>query len=60
MPLMGTVGALEGQEELSLRSDELQAGEGSHGGGRAVPGTLISRGEGEMSGWLLTVEAAQG
>lgn len=29
VPLTGTVGALEGHEELSLRSDELQAGEGS-------------------------------
>lgn len=32
-------GALEGQEELSLRSDELsRLGKGPSGGGRAVPG----------------------
>lgn len=55
------VGALEGQE-LSLRSDELsRLGEGPSGGERAVPGPLISMwGEGEMSGWLLTVGVAQG
>ena len=49
MPLTGMVGALEGQEELSLRSDELsRLGKGPSGGERAVPGTLISMGgEGE-------------
>lgn len=43
------VGALEGQEELSLRSDELsRLGKGPSGGERAVPGNLISiGGEGE-------------
>lgn len=47
--MTGMVGALEGQEELSLRSDELsRLGKGPSGGGRAVPGTLISMwGEGE-------------
>lgn len=49
MPLTGMAGALEGQEELSLRSDELsRLGKGPSGGERAVPGTLISiGGEGE-------------
>lgn len=49
MPLTGMMGALEGQEELSLRSDELsRLGKGPSGGERAVPGTLISiGGEGE-------------
>lgn len=49
MPLTGTVGALEGQEELSLRSDELsRLGKGPSGGERAASGTLISLGgEGE-------------
>lgn len=49
MPLTGTVGALEGQKELSLRSDELsRLGKGPSGGERAASGTLISLGgEGE-------------
>lgn len=53
---------MEGQEELSLRSDELsRLGKGPSGGERAVPGNLISiGGERERSGWLLTVEVAQG
>lgn len=44
---------------LSLRSDGLSSWEGP-GGGRAVPGTLIFTGVRERSGWLLTVEVAQG
>lgn len=61
MPLTGTVGALEGHEELSLRSDELQAGEGSQWWGEGCSWNLdLHGGEGEMSGGLLTVEVAQG
>lgn len=55
----GRGGAVEGQEVLSLRSDGLSSWE-SPGGGRAVPGTLIFTGVRERSGWLLTVEVAQG
>lgn len=55
------MGAVEGQQVLSLRSDDLSSWEESQWWGRAVPGTLIFMGgEGEMSGWLLTVEVAQG
>lgn len=53
MSLTGTVGALQGQEELSLRSDELsRLGRGPSGGERAVPGTLISIGVRERDVWL--------
>lgn len=54
-------GAVEGQEELSLRSDELSIWGKVPAAGEGCSGTEVSVGvREEVSGWLFTVEVAQG
>lgn len=61
MPLLGMEGAVEGQEELSLRSDELSSwGRVPVGKGCSWNCDLRGGQGGEMSGWILTVEVVQG